>query len=143
MSLLPVQSVWQVFILEIKMDFINTKKAPAAVGPYSQAVVVNGTVYCSGQIPLVPETGELIGGDIVASTRRALTNLFAVVEAAGASIEGIAKVTIFVRDMGQFKTINGIYEEFFGNHRPARAVVEVSKLPLDAEIEMDCVAYLK
>lgn len=125
------------------MNYINTDAAPKAVGPYSQAVVVNDTVYCSGQIPLVPETGELIGGDIIASTKRALTNMFAVVEAAGATKDTIAKVTIFVRDMGQFKTINGVYEEFFGEHRPARAVVEVSKLPLDAEIEMDCIAYIK
>lgn len=125
------------------MEFINTEKAPAAVGPYSQAVVANGAVYCSGQIPLVPASGELISGDIVASTKQALSNLLAVVEASGASKETIAKVTIFVRDMGQFKTINGVYEEFFGSHRPARAVVEVSKLPLDAEIEMDCVAYTK
>lgn len=125
------------------MEFINTEKAPKAVGPYSQATVANGTIYCSGQIPLVPETGELIGGDIVASTERALTNLLAVVEAAGGAKETIAKVAIFVRDMGQFKTINGVYETFFGDHRPARAVVEVSKLPLDAEIEMDCVAYVK
>ncbi len=124
------------------MEFINTTKAPAAVGPYSQATKTGNLVLCSGQIPLIPETGELILGDITAATKRCLNNLAAVLEDAGSSLSSVVKFSIFITDMGQFATINAAYEEILGDHRPARAVVEVSGLPKGAEIEIECIAEL-
>jgi len=124
------------------MEFINTTNAPAAVGPYSQATKTGNIVLCSGQIPLIPETGELITGDITAATKRCLNNLAAVLEDAGSSLSSVVKFSIFITDMGQFATINAAYEEILGNHRPARAVVEVSGLPKGAEIEIECIAEI-
>jgi len=121
------------------MKYIQTDKAPAAVGPYSQGTAKHGEmVFVSGQIPLVPETGEMVQGDIVEQAPQVFKNLLNVVWASGCSVNDIAKVTIFVTDMSRFKDINEVYSQFFTDHKPARAVVEVSALPLGALIEADC-----
>ena len=121
---------------------IRTDAAPAAVGPYSQAVAVDGWLWVSGQIPLDPATGELVTGDIEAATRRVLDNLKAVVEAAGAGLDQAVRVTIYLTDLGRFETVNSIYAEYFTDSPPARACVEVSRLPKGAEVEMDAVVRL-
>jgi len=121
---------------------IRTDAAPAAVGPYSQAVAIDGWLWVSGQIPLDPATGALVSGDIDAATRRVLDNLKAVIEAAGAGLEQVARVTIYLTDLGRFETVNSIYAEYFTGSPPARACVEVSGLPKGAEVEMDAVVRL-
>ncbi len=124
------------------MKLINTPNAPAAVGPYSQATVSGNMVFCSGQIPLVPATGELVNDDVANATKQCIRNLSAVLDAAGSSLNKVVKCSIFILDMGKFGVINGAYEEMFGEHRPARAVVEVSRLPKDALVEIECIAEL-
>jgi reactive intermediate/imine deaminase len=121
---------------------IQTDAAPAAVGPYSQAVEVDGWLWISGQIPLDPASGELIQGDIERSTRRVLKNLVAIIEAAGGSTRDVVRVTIYLTDLGQFATVNAIYAEVFDTDPPARACVEVSALPKGADVEMDAVVRL-
>ena len=125
------------------MKPIVTDTAPRAIGPYSQAIRVDNWLYCSGQIPLHPETGDLIGeGDIVAQTGRVLENLQAVLGAAGGNPKCVVKTTVFLKDMDQFDDMDRVYGDFFGEARPARATVEVSRLPKDVLVEIDCVAYL-
>lgn len=124
------------------MKSVFTEKAPAAVGPYSQAMISGNMVFCSGQIPIVPETGDIIIDDITAATKQCLKNLDAVLTEAGASLNSIVKCSIFITDMGQFGTINAAYEEMLGDHRPARAVVEVSALPKGVNVEIECIAEL-
>lgn len=121
---------------------IRTDAAPAAVGPYSQAVAVDGWLWVSGQIPLDPASGELVTGDIAAATRRVLDNLKAVVEAAGANLDQTVRVTIYLTDLNRFETVNSIYAEYFTDSPPARACVEVSRLPKGADVEMDAVVRL-
>ncbi|MDO4778706.1 MAG: RidA family protein [Tissierellia bacterium] len=123
------------------MKYIHTEKSPKAIGPYSQATVINNTVYISGQIPLNPEAFEL-ENDIKLATKRCLENLLNIVEAAGSSLEKIAKVNVYVTDIDDFSDINEVYEAFFKEHKPARALVEVSRLPKDAKIEIEAVAAL-
>lgn len=124
------------------MKLVKTDKAPAAIGPYSQAVVVNGFVFCSGQIPLDPGTMEMVEGDIRAQTHQVLKNLAAVLEASGSSISEVVKTTVFLRDMDDFAAMNEVYAEHFGSHRPARAAVEAARLPRDVQVEIECVAQL-
>lgn len=121
------------------MEFINTKNAPAAIGPYSQGVKVNNMLFISGQIPINPQTGELVLNSIEDETNLVLNNLKNIVEYAGFSLTDIVKVTVFIRDMNNFAKINTIYESFFGSHKPARAVVEVSRLPKDVDIEIEAI----
>lgn len=121
---------------------IATTEAPAAVGPYSQAVKFGDFVFTAGQIPLVPETGQLIDGGIEAQTRQALTNLSKVLEAAGSSLGNVVKTTIFVTDMGDFAQVNGVYGTFFTNDPPARSTVQVAALPLGANIEIEVIAVM-
>ncbi|MEA3331437.1 MAG: RidA family protein [Campylobacterota bacterium] len=123
------------------MKFIETKKAPSAIGPYSQAVVVNGMVYTSGQIALTPE-GVMLENDVVIQTKQVLKNLKAVLEEAGSSMSRVVKTTIFIADMDDFALINEIYEEAFGSHKPARATVAVKTLPKNALVEIDAVALV-
>ncbi len=120
---------------------IATENAPAAIGPYSQAVEVNGTVYVSGQIPLDPETGEIVDGGISPQTIRVLENLKAVVEATGGTMADVSKVTIYIVDMKQFATVNQIYGSYFPAPFPARTCVEVSTLPKGVDVEMDAIAH--
>ncbi len=121
------------------MKTINTKTAPAAVGPYSQAVISGNMVFTAGQIPIDPQTNELVDGDVAAQTEQVLQNLSAVLEAAGSSLEKAVKVTVFIKDMNDFSTMNAIYEKYFTN-KPARSTVEVARLPKDVLVEMDVVA---
>ncbi len=122
-------------------DIIATDAAPAALGPYSQAIRAGGMTFISGQIPLDPATGELIGdGDVASQTRQVMANLLAVVEAAGHRVGEIVKTTIFLADMGDFGTVNGVYSDALGGHKPARATVEVARLPKDVLVEIDAIA---
>ncbi|SMC21721.1 endoribonuclease L-PSP [Desulfacinum hydrothermale DSM 13146] len=122
------------------LEFVQTDKAPAAIGPYSQAVQAGPWVYVSGQIPLVPETGEMVGDDFQAQARQVLANVKAVLEAAGCHLSDVVAVDVFLTDLGPFQVFNRLYADFFGEHKPARAVVEVSALPKGALLEMKCVA---
>ena len=119
---------------------IQTKNAPAAVGPYSQAIDVGDFVFCSGQIPLVPETGLMVEGGIEEQTRQMFTNIQAVLAEAGLGLENIIKTTVFMTDLGLFATFNGIYAEYFPAEPPARSCVEVSALPKGAMVECEVIA---
>jgi 2-iminobutanoate/2-iminopropanoate deaminase len=121
---------------------VKTDKAPGAIGPYSQAVEVDGWVFCSGQIPLDPATGELVTGDIGAQTDLVLKNLSAVLEAAGASLDRVVKTTVFLADMGDFAGMNEVYSQHFGDHRPARAAVAVRTLPKNVDVEIEAIAKI-
>jgi len=124
-------------------QIVSTAAAPAVVGPYSQAVIAQGarTVYCSGQIPLDPQTGTLLGeGDVVKQTHRVMQNLEAVLKAAGASFDQVVKTTIYLTDMQNFAAVNQAYATYFTNMPPARATVAVAALPKGAQVEIDAVA---
>ncbi len=122
---------------------IHTDRAPKAIGPYSQAIKAGSFVFCSGQVALVPATGELLAGDVEAQTRQVLTNLGAVLEAAGVSFREVVKTTIFLADLADFQRVNAIYAEYFPDPPPARATVEVSRLPRGALVEIDAIAEEK
>ncbi len=121
---------------------IKTERAPAAIGPYSQAIVANNFVFVSGQIPLDPQTGQLVRGDIQAQARQCLENLKAILEASGSSMDKLVKVTVFAKDLKDFQAINQVYAEYFNANPPARSFVEVSSLPRDAAIEIEGIALL-
>ncbi len=122
---------------------IATPAAPAAIGPYSQAVVAGNLLFVSGQIPLEPESGELVGGDIENQTRRVLDNLKAIIQAAGADMDRVVKTTIFLADMNDFTAVNGVYAEYFKATLPARATVQVAGLPKGVPVEIEAVVLLK
>ncbi|MBI2685086.1 MAG: RidA family protein [Acidobacteria bacterium] len=121
---------------------VSTEGAPKAIGPYSQAIIYGDTVYCSGQIPLDPVTGQLVEGDVAAQTARVLDNLKAVLEAAGSSLDRVLKTTVFLKDMGEFGAMNEVYGRYFHVNPPARATVEAARLPRDVRVEIECVAAL-
>ncbi|HCK91308.1 MAG TPA: hypothetical protein DHW54_09000 [Gemmatimonadetes bacterium] len=121
---------------------IHTDHAPAAIGPYSQAIVVDDWVFCSGQIPLDPETAELVGDTIDEQTDQALSNLSEVLQAAGSSLQHVVKTTVFLADMNDFAAMNKVYEQHFGEHRPARAAVQAAALPKFCDVEIECIARL-
>ena len=123
-------------------DVISTNNAPAAIGPYSQAISVNGMLYTSGQIPIDPKTGNLVEGGITEQTVRVLENLNGVLQAAGASFDKVVKTTVFIKNMGDFATVNEIYGTYFKAPYPARSGVEVARLPKDVWIEIECIAAL-
>ncbi|MBG7601191.1 MAG: RidA family protein [Gammaproteobacteria bacterium] len=123
-------------------EIIKTDKAPQAIGTYSQAVKVNTTVYLSGQIPLVPESMEMVAGDMRAQIMRVLDNLQAVAEAAGGSLADVAKLNVFLTDLGNFPLVNEVMAEYFEEPYPARAAIGVAALPKDAGVEMDAVLVL-
>lgn len=122
------------------MDTISTKDAPAAVGPYAQAVRAGGVLFASGQIGLDPATGRMVEGGVEAETRRALRNLAAVLEAGGSGLGRVLRATVYLADMRDFAAMNGVYADAFGEHRPARACVEVAGLPKGARVEIDAIA---
>ena len=124
------------------MKTIQTDAAPAAIGPYSQAIVANGFVFCSGQVAIDPATGQLLHADVREQTKLVLTNLKAVLEAAGASFDTVVKTTVFLKDMDDFSAMNEVYAAMFGDARPARAAVEVARLPKDVDVEIDAVALV-
>ncbi len=121
---------------------IQTDAAPRAIGPYSQAIVANGFVFCSGQIALDPVTNQIIDGDVRAQTARVMDNLRAVLAAAGTDLGRAVKATIFLKDLGDFSAVNEVYGSYFTGTPPARATVEVSRLPRDVRVEIDLVAVL-
>lgn len=122
------------------VQILHTDKAPVAVGPYSQATEVNGFIFTSGQIPLIPETGELVSEDIKKATARSLDNIKAILEEAGSSLEKVLKVNIFLDDINDFVAVNEVYAEYFNTHKPARSCVEVANLPKKALIEIEAIA---
>ena len=125
---------------EIKKEIIKTKKAPSAIGPYSQAIRVENLLFLSGQISINPETNEFIDGDIEIQTEQILKNIKAILEAGSSSLENVVKVTIYLQDMKDFNLVNKIYSKYFEDSLPARATVEVSNLPKNAKLEIDAIA---
>ena len=123
-----------------QLEVISTEKAPKALGPYSQAVKANGFVFVSGQIPIQPATGELVKGTITEQTTLVLTNLGEILKHAGTSLSKVVKTTVFLKDMNDFDEMNKTYAEFFESTKPARATVQVARLPKDVSVEIECVA---
>ena len=124
------------------MQVVSTKEAPAAIGPYSQGIIVNNIFYSSGQIPLTAE-GEMVNGDVQEQTHQVFKNVQAVLKEAGASLESVIKTTVFIKDMNDFGKVNEIYGEYFHAHKPARSCVEVARLPKDALVEIEVIALVK
>lgn len=122
---------------------ISTPKAPAAIGPYSQAVIVNGMLFTSGVIPIDPETNTLVEGDVTVQARQAIGNLKNLIEASGSSMDKVVKTTVFIKDMNDFGKINDIYKDFFTSDFPARSCVEVARLPKDVLIEIEAIATVE
>ena len=122
------------------MKIISTPNAPAAIGPYSQGVASQGFAFLSGQIPLDPATGKIVDGGIAAQTERVLENLKAVLESAGWSLRNVVKTTVYLKDMEEFPRMNEVYARYFPETPPARATVEVARLPRDVRVEIDCIA---
>ena len=123
-----------------ELKVVRTDEAPGAIGPYSQAIVSDGWVFCSGQIPMDPATGQLVDGDVAAQTDRVMQNLAAVLQAAGASLNTVVKTTVFLEDMGDFSAMNEVYGRHFGDHKPARATVQAAGLPKAVSVEIEVVA---
>jgi 2-iminobutanoate/2-iminopropanoate deaminase len=121
-------------------SIINSKNAPAPIGPYSQAVKSNGTLYVSGQIAIDPSSGNMVLGDIVKETQQVMNNLKAILTEAGMDFSNVVKSSIFVKDLNNFATINKVYGEYFNSEPPARETVEVSRLPKDVNVEISCIA---
>ncbi len=122
------------------MEIVSTENAPKALGPYSQAIVAGGFVFCSGQIPINPATGAIEAVTIEDQTRQSITNLSNVLEAAGLSLANVVKTTVFIKDMNDFAALNKVYAEMFGDTKPARSCVEVARLPKDVKVEIECIA---
>lgn len=122
------------------LEVISTEKAPKALGPYSQAIKANGFVFVSGQIPIDPATNELSKGTISEQTKLVLTNLGEILKTAGTSLSNVVKTTVFLKDMNDFEEMNKTYAEFFTATKPARATVQVAKLPKDVSVEIECIA---
>ena len=125
------------------IETVSTPNAPQALGPYSQALKAGGFVWCSGQIPINPESGSIEAVTIEDQTRQAITNLKNVLETAGASLAQVVKTTVFIKDMNDFAALNKVYAEMFGDTKPARSCVEVARLPKDVLVEIECVAALE
>ncbi|MFN6964083.1 MAG: RidA family protein [Pyrinomonadaceae bacterium] len=121
-------------------EAISTNNAPGAIGPYSQAIKVGNFVFCSGQIPIDPATGEFVEGGVAEQTEQVLRNLNAVLEAAGSSLGRVVKTTVFLADMNDFAAMNEVYGRYFEANKPARATVQAARLPRDARVEIECVA---
>jgi 2-iminobutanoate/2-iminopropanoate deaminase len=124
-------------------EVISTGGAPKAIGPYSQAIVHDGTAYLSGQIPLDPASGQLIEGGIAEQTARVLENLKAVLEACGSGLDAVLKTTVFLADMGEFAQMNEVYAKYFAQNPPARATVEAARLPRDVRVEIEAIAAVR
>ena len=122
------------------MEFVFTEKAPQAIGPYSQAVKLHDMIFCSGCIPLNPETMTLEVHDIESQTAQVLKNMTAVLEAAGSDLRKVVKTLVFLKNMDDFKKMNAVYSRFFDGHKPARSAIQVAKLPLDVLVEIECIA---
>ena len=125
----------------MQKEIIATTKAPGAVGSYSQGIAFDNLVFTSGQLPLDPATGKLVEGGIAPSTAQVIKNLQAILEEAGSGLENVIKATVFLKDMGDFAAMNEVYAEFFGGNPPARTTFGVGKLPMDAIVEIEAIAY--
>ena len=123
-------------------EIVSTEKAPGAIGPYSQAIKANGMIFCSGQIPIDPATGEFVEGGVAEQTEQVFRNLIAVLEAGGTSIEEVVKTTVFLADMNDFAAMNEVYGRYFETNKPARATVQAARLPRDARVEIECIAIV-
>jgi 2-iminobutanoate/2-iminopropanoate deaminase len=123
------------------MNTVQTDDAPRAIGPYSQAIQVDGWLYASGQLPMTP-AGDMVEGDIEAQTEQAFNNIEAILKAAGGSLSQVVKATVFVQDLNDFARLNAVYERRFAGHKPARSTVEVARLPRDARVEIEIIARL-
>lgn len=123
-------------------ESISTDKAPGAIGPYSQAVKANGMLFCSGQIPIDPATGEFVEGGVVEQTEQVFKNLIAVLEAGGGGLDSVVKTTVFLSDMNDFAAMNEVYAKYFDSNKPARATVQAAGLPRDAKVEIECIAVV-
>ncbi len=123
-------------------EIISTESAPGAIGPYSQAIKMNGMVFCSGQIPIDVATGEFVSHDVAEQTDQVLKNLSAVLKAAGTDLNGVVKTTVFLADMNDFGVMNEVYGRYFSENKPARATVQAARLPKDAKVEIDCIAVI-
>jgi 2-iminobutanoate/2-iminopropanoate deaminase len=123
-------------------EIVATENAPGAIGPYSQAVKAANLVFCSGQIPINPQTGEFVSENVAEQTRQVLKNLSAVLEAAETSLNNVVKTTVFLADMDDFAAMNEVYAEFFSDNKPARATVQAARLPRDARVEIECIALI-
>lgn len=121
-------------------ETISTENAPGAIGPYSQAVRVGEMVFCSGQIPIDPQTGDFVSNDVAEQTEQVLKNLTAVLEAAKTNLNNVVKTTVFLADMNDFAAMNEVYARYFGDNKPARATVQAARLPRDARVEIECIA---
>lgn len=121
-------------------EVVSTDKAPGAIGPYSQAIKSGGMLFCSGQIPIDPATGEFVEGGIAEQTHQVFKNLIAVLEAGGSSLDGVVKTTVFLADMNEFALMNEVYAKYFDSNKPARATVQAARLPRDARVEIECIA---
>lgn len=121
-------------------EIISTESAPSAIGPYSQAVKAGNMVFVSGQIPIDPQTGEFVSTEVAEQTEQVLKNLRAVLEAAGSSLNGVVKTTVFLADMNDFAVMNEVYARHFDSNKPARATVQAARLPRDARVEIECIA---
>jgi len=126
----------------MEKQIINTTNAPAAIGPYSQAVKVGNLLYTSGQIPLNPATGELVIGDVKKATERSMENVKAILEAAGTSLDKVIKTVVFIKDMNDFAAVNEVYGSYFTSNPPARSCVEVARLPKDVQVEIEVIAIV-
>ena len=123
-------------------EIVTTENAPGAIGPYSQAIKAGGMVFCSGQIPIDPLTGEFISDLVSEQTEQVLRNLSEVLKAAGTSLSNVVKTTVFLADMDDFAEMNEVYGRFFSDNKPARATVQAARLPRDAKVEIDCIAIV-
>jgi 2-iminobutanoate/2-iminopropanoate deaminase len=121
-------------------EIVSTENAPGAIGPYSQAIKANGMVFCSGQIPIDPATGEFVSADVTEQTEQVLKNLSEVLKAAGSSLDAVVKTTVFLADMNDFVQMNEVYGRYFSGNKPARATVQAARLPKDARVEIECIA---
>ena len=123
-------------------EIVSTNNAPGAIGPYSQAIKANGMVFCSGQIPIDPATGEFVSEVVSEQTEQVLKNLGEVLKAAGSSLDNVVKTTVFLADMNDFVEMNEVYGRFFSDNKPARATVQAARLPRDAKVEIECIAVV-
>jgi 2-iminobutanoate/2-iminopropanoate deaminase len=129
--------------MTVSRTIVRTEAAPGAIGPYSQAIVAGDLVFCSGQIPLDPATGQVVEGGIEPQAHQVMRNIRGLLAAAGSSLDAVVKTTIFLADMNDFATVNGIYAEYFGVEPPARSTVEVARLPRDVHVEIEAIALVQ
>lgn len=126
----------------MEKKIISTEKAPSAIGPYSQAVKVGNFVFTSGQIPIVPATGDIVYGDVQAAAKQSLENVKAILEEAGTTMDNVVKTVVFLKDMNDFTAVNEVYGTYFTKNMPARSAVQVAKLPKDVQVEIEAIAII-